>query len=94
MYTRFNVLEFARRYSLLCCTMNMHPAVINNQLQANVPLFRNMITPISHNDMQPRARGLLGNSAGAAGVFSSPGSISVLTLISVSVPPPCYRSST
>ena len=55
--------------------MNMHPAVINNQLQANVLLFRNMITPFAHNDMQPRARGLLENSAGAAGVFSSPGSV-------------------
>ena len=31
--------------------------------------------------------------AGAAGEFSSPGQFSVLTLISVSVPPPCYRSS-
>ena len=31
--------------------------------------------------------------AGAAGEFSSPGSTFVLTLISVSVPPQCYRSS-
>ena len=32
--------------------------------------------------------------AGTAGEFSSPGSTFLLTLISVSVPPPCYRSST
>ena len=32
--------------------------------------------------------------AGAAGEFSSTGPTSVLTLISVSVPPPSYRSST
>ena len=31
--------------------------------------------------------------AGAAGEFSSPGQLSVLTLISVSIPPPCYHSS-
>ena len=32
--------------------------------------------------------------AGEAGEFSSQGQLSVLTLISVSVLPPCYRSST
>ena len=31
--------------------------------------------------------------AGVAGEFSSMGQLSVLTLVSVSVPPPCYCSS-